>query len=74
MIIQKFIGSLAIATLLVGGTSALVGCEQKTPAEKAGDNVKDATHDAADATRDAGHKAADHRARRDELIAGDPIR
>ena len=59
------IASLAVTTL-VFGAACVVGCEQKTPAEKAqdnmgkaADNVKDASHDAADSTRDATHKAAD---------------
>ena len=56
--------SFGLAALMLGG--AVVGCEEKTPAEKASDNMgkaadnmKDASHDAADSTRDATHKAAD---------------
>ncbi|MEP7210147.1 MAG: hypothetical protein ABI740_04860 [Alphaproteobacteria bacterium] len=51
--------SLWIALALLGSASVMVGCEQKTPLEKAGDNLKDAAKDTGDAMKDAAHDAKD---------------
>jgi gas vesicle protein len=49
--------SLWIALALLGSTALVVGCEQKTPLEKAGDDLKDAAKDTGDAMKDAAHDA-----------------
>jgi hypothetical protein len=48
---------LLIALALLGSTGMVVGCEQKTSLQKAGDDLKDAAHDTGDAMKDAAHDA-----------------
>jgi hypothetical protein len=51
--------SLWIALALLGSATLVVACEQKTPLEKAGDDLKDAAKDTGDAMKDAAHDAKD---------------
>ena len=51
--------SLLLALALLGASGMIVGCEPKTPLQKAGDDLKDAAHDTGDAIKDAGRDAKD---------------
>ena len=51
--------SLWLALALIGSSGIMAGCEQKTPMQKAGEDLKDAAHDAGSAIKDAGRDAKD---------------
>lgn len=53
--------SAALFALLfaLGGGAVLTGCEEKGPAEKAGEEIDEAVEDAGDAIEDAGDNVED---------------
>jgi hypothetical protein len=57
--LKQIMNALFVLLLAIGGTTALTGCEDKGPAEKAGEKIDEAVEETGDAVEDAADEIED---------------